>query len=86
MQLSEKLLRRWNLKVLFNYKNEKNVSNKEKEEFINGKEDNSQFDYKTLESIYDGYLKKYENSFKKARKHKDVLTYARFSTEDQAKN
>lgn len=72
--------------VLFNYKNEKNVSNKEKEEFINGIEDNSQFDYKTLESIYDGYLKKYENSFKKAREHKDVLTYARFSTEDQAKN
>lgn len=72
--------------VLFNYKNEKNVSNKEKEEFINGIEDNSQFDYKTLESIYDGYLKKYENSFKKAREHKDVLTYARFNTEDQAKN
>ena len=46
--------------VLFNYKNEKNVSNKEKEEFINGIEDNSQFDYKTLESIYDSYLKKYE--------------------------
>lgn len=72
--------------VLFNYKNEKNVSNKEKEEFINGIEDNSQFDYKTLESIYDSYLKKYENSFKKAREHKVVLTYARFSTEDQAKN
>ena len=72
--------------VLFNYKNEKNVSNKKKEEFINGIEDNSQFDYKTLESIYDSYLKKYENSFKKAREHKDVLTYARFSTEDQAKN
>ena len=72
--------------VLFNYKNEKNVSNKEKEEFINGIEDNSQFDYKTLESIYDSYLKKYENSFKKAREHKDILTYARFSTEDQAKN
>ncbi len=72
--------------VLFNYKNEKNVSNKEKEEFINGIEDNSQFDYKTLESIYDSYLKKYENSFKKAREHKDILTYARFSTEDQTKN
>ena len=72
--------------VLFNYKSEKNVSNKEKEEFINGIEDNSQFDYKTLESIYDSYLKKYENSFKKAREHKDILTYARFSTEDQAKN
>ena len=51
--------------VLFQFKNEKIISNEEKQNFISGIEINTPFSNKVLEKIYDGYVNRYEHTFKR---------------------
>ena len=51
--------------VLFQFKDDKILSEEEKQNFLSGIEVNTPFDNKTLEKIYDGYVNRYEHTFKK---------------------
>lgn len=51
--------------VLFQFKNDKILSGEEKQNFLSGIEVNTPFDNEILEKIYDGYVNRYEHTFKK---------------------
>lgn len=51
--------------VLFQFKDDKILNKEEKQNFLSGIEVNTPFDNKTLEKIYDGYVNRYEQTFKK---------------------
>lgn len=51
--------------VLFQFKDDKLLDNEEKQNFLSGIEVNTPFDNEILEKIYDGYVNRYEHTFKK---------------------
>ncbi len=51
--------------VLFQFKDDKILNGEEKQNFLSGIEVNTPFDNKILEKIYDGYVNRYEHTFKK---------------------
>lgn len=51
--------------VLFQFKNDKILSNEEKQNFLSGIEVNTSFNNNILEKIYDNYVNRYEHSFKR---------------------
>ena len=50
--------------VLFQFKDDKLLDNEEKQNFLSGIEVNTPFDNEILEKIYDGYVNRYEHTFK----------------------
>ena len=51
--------------VFFQFKDDKILNIEEKQNFLTGIEVNTPFDNKILEKIYDGYVNRYEHTFKK---------------------
>lgn len=51
--------------VLFQFKDDKILSNEEKQNFLSGIEVNTPFNNEILENIYDSYVNRYEHSFKR---------------------